>query len=253
MLSNTLKVVSLVLLSYSTLSAHFLCHDREDQEVVHAFQASRHSTEEAKNLFIDNLKQIQDAKISRFVMRFNEISKKERGAKLAELENFFYKNYDIETQIAYARELHEAAQIGDIQKIKELVIYKSVPISIKYPSQWWEWLPYSKEWTPLHVACYHNKLAAVKILTELGADINKISSNHGTPLSVAAHEDHILIVAYLLNEGADPRAGDCHRPCAVAHGESYKLIDEKVENHCFKSEELFFNVNPCNHNQFPLH
>lgn len=60
--------------------------------------------------------------------------------------------------------------------------------------------------TALHVACNENRLEAVQVLVNAGADINALTISDGewTPLMEACTAGSIQIVEFLLEHGADP-------------------------------------------------
>ena len=58
--------------------------------------------------------------------------------------------------------------------------------------------------TPLHIACYYNRFAAVKTLVELGSNVNlQTTVDLLTPLHIAIKGNYLEIVKYLLKLGAD--------------------------------------------------
>ncbi len=64
-------------------------------------------------------------------------------------------------------------------------------------------------WTPLHYAATHkgpNAPAITRLLLEHHAFIDAESPNRTTPLMMAAHYGHPMVVRMLLEEGADPLA-----------------------------------------------
>lgn len=64
-------------------------------------------------------------------------------------------------------------------------------------------------WTPLHYAATHkgpNAPAITRLLLEHHAFIDAESPNKTTPLMMAAHYGHPMVVRILLEEGADPMA-----------------------------------------------
>lgn len=63
-------------------------------------------------------------------------------------------------------------------------------------------------WTPLHLAAHYGNLGTVKLLIEYGADIEAVSQNSiaNTPISAAAWGNHLDIVSYLIDRGANVNA-----------------------------------------------
>ena len=54
-------------------------------------------------------------------------------------------------------------------------------------------------WTPLHVATFFNRIEAVELLLEAGANVYAMSfSTQQTPLMIACHKGHIEIVNLIL-------------------------------------------------------
>lgn len=60
------------------------------------------------------------------------------------------------------------------------------------------------EETLLHIASSMGYMEAVKLLVELGANVNALGDLNHTPLHFAALRDHDEIYNYLLEHGADP-------------------------------------------------
>lgn len=64
--------------------------------------------------------------------------------------------------------------------------------------------------TALHVAAKHQQLEIVRLLVELGADVNAVTSSLATPLHVAMWNwrQQIELVEFLIEHGADASAKD---------------------------------------------
>lgn len=62
--------------------------------------------------------------------------------------------------------------------------------------------------SPLHWAAMNGHAAAVKVLTENGADISAQSSMLGAPLHAASRFDRVDVIEALLDAGADPDVRD---------------------------------------------
>ncbi|EJD75737.1 tankyrase-2 [Loa loa] len=62
--------------------------------------------------------------------------------------------------------------------------------------------------TPLHLACGYNRVKAVKILLEKGADVQAIDIGGLVPLHNASSFGHLEVVSLLLEAGADSQAED---------------------------------------------
>ena len=70
--------------------------------------------------------------------------------------------------------------------------------------------------TPLWCAAASNKLEVVKLLIDLGADINAASGTGGTPVLYACDVMNVKVIKYLVNHGADVNKPDnCGRTCLM--------------------------------------
>ena len=76
--------------------------------------------------------------------------------------------------------------------------------------------------TPLCCAAFSNKLEVVKLLIDLGADINALSDSESTPVLYACEKMNVDVVKYLIMHGADVKKPtdfgrtlpiDCHFSC----------------------------------------
>jgi ankyrin repeat protein len=70
-------------------------------------------------------------------------------------------------------------------------------------------------WTPLHHAIHKNQAAAVKLLLDLGADVNAQVPHSVTPLMMAAGYGYHPIVQILLEHHADAAVRDVHGETAL--------------------------------------
>jgi len=113
-------------------------------------------------------------------------------------------------RIVYATALMRAAFSGDIELVKLLLAHHADPHIIS-----------SDRETTLMAACgtgfingYHRarppaeRLEVVKLLIDLGEDVNAADSYGITPLMVAANLGDLNVVKYLVEKGADPKAHD---------------------------------------------
>jgi len=73
------------------------------------------------------------------------------------------------------------------------------------------------DWTPLHHAIHKNQPGSVRLLLELGADVNAPSPQGVTPLMMAAGYGYDPIVRTLLDYHADPSLKDAHGETALSH------------------------------------
>ncbi len=60
-----------------------------------------------------------------------------------------------------------------------------------------------KDWTPLHLAAFGNRLAMLRVLLEKGAVLDAKNDWGETPLYLAAAEGNLSVVRFLLSLGAD--------------------------------------------------
>ena len=70
-------------------------------------------------------------------------------------------------------------------------------------------IPDAAGWSPLHEACNHGQIEAVRVLIELGANIDDRggpSCDGITPLLDAASNGHLELITLLLDKGASPLA-----------------------------------------------
>ena len=91
-------------------------------------------------------------------------------------------------------ELWEAAQTGDIAKIKELV---SSGVNINANGN-------EKKATALHLAIATKHDEAAEELVRLGADVNAKSDNDVTPLQLAFYNHDQKMTEFLKQHGAKP-------------------------------------------------
>ena len=93
-------------------------------------------------------------------------------------------------------ELSEAAQSGNIDKIKEMV-KNGRPLN--YENRFGD--------SALHLACRHGHLETVKFLVKNGSYIYYMASkSYKTHLHYATENGHLKIVEFLLNDEADANA-----------------------------------------------
>ena len=99
-------------------------------------------------------------------------------------------------------------------------------------------------WLPLHMCCYYGSdIDIVEAFLRGGGDIDdRVSSTHSTPLLLAAQENHIHIVKYLISRGANLNATDHDGECSLHLALSYNrpqvlrfLLQHKA-SHCLKSK-----------------
>lgn len=129
-------------------------------------------------------------------------------------------------RIVYATAVMRAAFAGDIELVKLLLAHGANPHIIS-----------SDRETTLMAACgagfingYHRqrtpaeRLEVVKLLIDLGEDVNAADSYGITPLMVAANLGDIAIVQYLVDKGADLGAHDLGKKNDGAFGSSIEPL-----------------------------
>ena len=82
----------------------------------------------------------------------------------------------------YATPIHDAALVGDLEKIKSLV---SNGVNINVPQE--------DGYTPLHFAVSNSRLEVVELLISLGADVDVLDPAGDTPLLRAIELEDISI------------------------------------------------------------
>ena len=101
--------------------------------------------------------------------------------------------------------LASAARVGDVAEIRRLV---KAGAGVNEPSG-------VNGWTPLHHAIHKNQAGSVKVLLELGADVNARVPHSVTPLMMAAGYGYDHIVRILLDHSADPSIKDANGETAL--------------------------------------
>jgi ankyrin repeat protein len=71
--------------------------------------------------------------------------------------------------------------------------------------------------TPLHKAAANGMLDICEMIIDTGCDVNATSSDHSTALMEAVLGSHALVVAFLLQCGANPRIQDDHKVGSPLH------------------------------------
>ncbi|MGA0615866.1 ankyrin repeat domain-containing protein [Paracoccus sp. KR1-242] len=125
--------------------------------------------------------------------------------------------------------LHIAAFEGDLKKIRRLISEKKVPVDTEKSTI----MGASANQTPLFLAIQEGNLEAVKLLIDLGADVDHANSIRISPLMSAASCGDLDTVKLLLDLGASPnfvRHSDGATPLSFAtHTESDEMASEIVK------------------------
>ncbi|KAI1919981.1 hypothetical protein LOZ66_005605 [Ophidiomyces ophidiicola] len=93
--------------------------------------------------------------------------------------------------------LRDAAAVGDIEKVKQLLEQKICHSTRDYYGR-----------TPLHLATLHGHDAVIEVLLDNGSDTSLVDYKQQTPLHLAASQFSPTIVAVLVQRGADLDARD---------------------------------------------
>uniref|UniRef100_A0AAR5Q9P6 Uncharacterized protein n=1 Tax=Dendroctonus ponderosae TaxID=77166 RepID=A0AAR5Q9P6_DENPD len=116
------------------------------------------------------------------------------------------------------RALLEAAGKGRLEVVKEIISRNPNLINATDADQY----------TPLHRACYSNKVDIVKYLVEHGADLSALTELKWQPLHCCSHWGHADCAAVLLENGADPNAltegGQTPLHIAATKPGGYKIV-----------------------------
>ena len=93
-------------------------------------------------------------------------------------------------------DLHEAAAVGDLQRVRALATAENVNSASADGFQ------------PLGLACYFGQDAVAAYLIRLGADVNQAAENamKVRPIHAATARRSVALVRLLLESGADPNA-----------------------------------------------
>lgn len=92
----------------------------------------------------------------------------------------------------FTQDIYDACRKGNLELIKQLS--KVNPDTINTPNK--------SGYTPLIIAGYRNQLEAVKVLLDLGANVNAVSED-GTVLTAACYKSNTALVKILLERHAD--------------------------------------------------
>ncbi|KAH9498270.1 hypothetical protein Btru_009533 [Bulinus truncatus] len=94
--------------------------------------------------------------------------------------------------------------------------------------------------TPLHNAVLEGNLAAVKLLLQHGADVNKKDVDTWTPLHAACANGEADIARYLLSKGAskDIKTNDGERPLDLCDARDFSVISVMLESDSARKAKL---------------
>ncbi len=95
--------------------------------------------------------------------------------------------------LCQAAEIHQAAQAGDLAKVKELLAADPAVINAKDENGR----------TPLHFAAMARQLEVLQYLVEKGADLNALDNNGIAPLHTLARSGQTESARFLIEKGAD--------------------------------------------------
>lgn len=109
--------------------------------------------------------------------------------------------------------LNEAVRKGNAPLVSHLVA-NGAKLNPPFPA--------SQNWTPLSVAIAVKNLSMVKLLLNLGADIN-YKDAYGNYLHDAVRANAYDIVSYLLSKGLDPLEQNSYKQTALELAESANL------------------------------
>jgi uncharacterized protein len=125
-------------------------------------------------------------------------------------------------RMALAGPLHDAAQAGDVEKVRELLT-QGVDVDERD----------ARGETPLIKAALAGQTAAAAALIEAGADVGARNDRGFSGLHAAAYSGSVEIATMLLDHGVpvDDRAGRAITPLHVAGEENQVAVAELLLNH----------------------
>ena len=147
----------------------------------------------------------------------------------------------IKTSIVY-----EACRSGDIEQVRSLFVNGA---DIEESCNLFKW-------TPLQIASFYGHIGTVKLLVNLGANIETLGVNietktlcNCTPLYSASIRGHIDVVKLLINLGADFEASDCGGRTAkdVACNSATRAVFK-----CYAHITELKEWRPWNHSKYPI-
>jgi hypothetical protein len=126
-------------------------------------------------------------------------------------------------QVAFGQEIDDAAQNGDLEKVKTLL--KDNPDLVSSKDKWGR--------TPLHWAAFggHKDVAALLLASK--AEVNAKAIAGRTPLHLAVGRGHKDVVALLLANKAEVNAKDNHgdTPLHLAVSQGHKDVADLLRQH----------------------
>lgn len=153
---------------------------------------------------------------------------------------------------ALIRQLHEACSTGNLDFLLTIIYHNKdealnsicgTPLTSSPTSE------HEESWDTLsdflHIASGHGHSEIVKQLIEFGADVNRMSVQHQTPLSDACENGHVDVVRLLICKGAevDPSEVDfeqspIHFACLEGHIDIIELLISKKPSILQKSGQV---------------
>ena len=112
------------------------------------------------------------------------------------------------SSLGFCAEIHDAARIGDLARVKALLqgnrdlVFSQDPNPGGYNSD----NHLGGDWTPLHVAAAYGRKEVAELLLANKADVNAKDKAGWSPLHWASCEGHKDVVELLLTKGANVNA-----------------------------------------------
>ena len=179
MLSKIFLIVSLLIISFESKSAH---NNNEISSSLEKFIRENNTDEIIK--ILNNFDLNSHPEVIHTLTRFGRTN---------ELQYILAKGVNVNLKNSDGRSVLHTAVLF-CPGLINLLLEKGADINIQEDKQ---------GDTPLHVAIKHNRLKAIKILIENGSDINAKNKNIKTPLHLASELNHIEVIKLLIQNGAD--------------------------------------------------
>ena len=142
------------------------------------------------------------------------------------------------SNVEIAPPLHMALDNNsDYYEIVKLLLKNNADVNLLYDhtDTFYEEFDFTDDISPLHVASFWNNTDAVKLLIEMGADVNALAGGETTPFHIACEYGRVGVANILLRNGANintnTMAGfDCRPPLMRA-----------IETRCFDTVQFLLN------------